>query len=174
LIDAVAACGGNPDASWTATEGNAWLQLKAFRHAAPERVNVRIAERQRSHPGLTKLGTDLSVPDGRLRDVLAMYRRELAEARLESVVFGHIGNNHLHVNILPRDMEEYARGQALVRGWARQAVAWGGSVAAEHGIGKLKTGLLELMYGPAGIAQMRAVRRVFDPDGRLNPGNLFD
>ena len=49
----------------------------------------------------------------------------------------------------------------------------GGSVSAEHGIGKLKTAFLEMMYGPEGIAQMRRLKEVFDPEGRLNPGNLF-
>ena len=88
-------------------------RIKEFRHAAPEQVNRRIAERQRQHPGLTKLGTDLSVPDAQLRPVMAMYRRDLAEAGLEYVVFGHIGNNHVHVNILPRDLQEYAQGKAL-------------------------------------------------------------
>jgi D-lactate dehydrogenase (cytochrome) len=173
LMDLLTACGGRADDTWTATADGALRQLKDFRHAAPERVNARIAQRQLQHPKLTKLGTDLSVPDARLREVLAMYRRDLDAAGLEHVVFGHIGNNHLHVNILPRDPAEYARGQALYRGWARQVVAWGGSVSAEHGIGKLKAGLLEEMYGAAGIAAMRAVRRVFDPAGRLSPGNLF-
>jgi len=167
------ACGGRAEESWAATSGTALQQLKAFRHAAPERVNARIALRQRQYPELTKLGTDLSVPDERLRELLALYRDGLAGAGLEYVIFGHIGNNHLHVNILPRDMDEYERGRTLCREWAQQAVAWGGSVSAEHGIGKLKTGLLETMYGPAGIAGMRALRRVFDPDGRLNTGNLF-
>jgi len=48
------------------------------------------------------------------------------------------------------------------------------NVSAEHGIGKLKKPLLQLMYGDTGIAAMRAVKRVFDPESRLNPGNMFD
>jgi D-lactate dehydrogenase (cytochrome) len=173
LVAALTVCGGRAEETWTATGGGALRQLKEFRHAAPERVNARIAQRKRQHPKLTKLGTDLSVPDARLRDALAMYRRDLDAAGLEYVVFGHIGNNHVHVNILPRDMDEYAQGQAFYRGWARQVVAWGGSVSAEHGIGKLKVALLEAMYGSDGIAAMRAVRCAFDPAGQLSPGNLF-
>jgi D-lactate dehydrogenase (cytochrome) len=49
----------------------------------------------------------------------------------------------------------------------------GGSVSAEHGIGKLKTAMLEIMYGPEGIAQMRTLKRVFDPSMLLNRGTLF-
>jgi FAD/FMN-containing dehydrogenase len=52
-------------------------------------------------------------------------------------------------------------------------VGWGGSVAAEHGIGKLKAPMLEVMFGAAGISEMRAVKRILDPEGRLSPGNLF-
>jgi D-lactate dehydrogenase (cytochrome) len=169
----LAAAGGSPEDSWAATDESGLRRLKEFRHAAPEHVNLRIAERQREHPKLTKLGTDLSVPDERLRDVMALYRRDLAQAGLEHVVFGHIGDNHVHVNILPRDMQEYAQGKALYEAWAQQVVAWGGSVSAEHGIGKLKVNLLRVMYGSEGIDQMRALKRVFDPDGRLNAGNLF-
>lgn len=167
------AAGGCAEDSWAAAEAGGLRRLKEFRHAAPEQVNLLIAERQRTHPGLTKLGTDLSVPDAFLRPVMALYRRDLATAQLEHVIFGHIGDNHLHVNILPRDMDDYARGKALYASWAQQVVAWGGSVAAEHGIGKLKTNLLRVMYGPDGIEEMRKLKRVFDPDGRLNPGNLF-
>ncbi|HQA39419.1 MAG TPA: FAD-linked oxidase C-terminal domain-containing protein, partial [Kiritimatiellia bacterium] len=102
------------------------------------------------------------------------YRRDLATARLEHVIFGHIGNNHLHVNILPRDMTEYAEGKRLVRSWAEQVVAWGGSVSGEHGIGRLKKELLAVMAGPEGLAGMRRLKAIFDPAGRLNPGRLID
>ena len=68
------------------------------------------------------------------------------------MIFGHIGDNHVHVNILPRSMDDYERGRALYHTWAEQIVAWGGSVSAEHGIGKLKVSLLQLMYGEDGIA----------------------
>ena len=128
---------------------------------------------RRSAPGLTKLGTDLAVPDESLAPVLSMYHADLGAAGLEHVIFGHIGNNHLHVNILPRDMADYERGKSIYAEWARRAVEMGGSVSAEHGIGKLKTVFLASQYGAQGIAEMAAVRRAFDPDGLLNPGNLF-
>ncbi|MEI8243264.1 MAG: FAD-binding oxidoreductase [bacterium] len=173
LAQWLAAHGGSAEDTWATLDKGGLQRIKEFRHAAPEQVNRRIGERQLRHPGLTKLGTDLSVPDAFLRPVMAMYRRDLAEAGLEYVVFGHIGDNHVHVNILPRDMQEYALGKALYESWARQVVAWGGSVSAEHGIGKLKVNLLQVMYGTEGIAQMRALKRVLDPEGRLCAGNLF-
>ncbi len=172
-LDPLTSLGGSDEDTWCATTPRELAPHKAFRHAVPEAVNLLIAERRRSLPELTKLGTDMSVPDAQLEAAFAMYRAALEEAGLESVIFGHLGDNHVHVNLLPRNMEDYARGKTLYRAWAEQVVAWGGSVSAEHGIGKLKAPFLELMYGPSGIAEMRAIRAQFDPAGLLNPGNLF-
>lgn len=173
LAEALAACGGSEDATWTATTDRELERLHAFRHALPEAVNLLIDERRRREPGLTKLGTDMAVPDAGLEEAMAMYEAALAEEGLDSVMFGHIGSNHVHVNILPRDMGDYARGKALYERWARKVCAMGGTISAEHGVGKLKTALLAAMYGEPGIAEMRAVRRLFDPGSILNRGNLF-
>jgi D-lactate dehydrogenase (cytochrome) len=172
--DRMAACGGDPDQAWLACDARELERQKAFRHAVPESVNLTIADRKKREPALTKLGTDLSVPDSALDELLSLYHGGLDGAGLEYVMFGHIGNNHLHVNILPRTTAEYARGKALYLDWARWVVAHGGSVSAEHGIGKLKRDMLRVMYGEGGIAAMRAVKRAFDPEGRINPGNLFE
>ncbi len=174
LLALLDACGSRSDSAWTATTPEETERLKAFRHALPEAINQRIGERAAAHPGLTKLGTDFAVPDAALDEILAAYHELLAAERLEYVVFGHIGNNHVHVNILPRDLAEYRRGKELYLKLAQRVVGWGGTVSAEHGIGKLKKPLLRLMYGEDGLAAMRAVKRVFDPAGRLNPGNMFD
>ena len=168
------ASGGHADDTWMASDAPSLDKMKAFRHAVPEQVNALIAERKRSYPELTKLGTDLSVPDDKLSAVMEMYRHDLSAARLEHVIFGHIGNNHVHVNILPRDMAEFAAGKSLYRKWAEQVVAWGGSVSAEHGVGRLKKELLAIMYGAEQIDGMRRLKALFDPDMRLNPNRLFD
>jgi D-lactate dehydrogenase (cytochrome) len=173
LSEAMTAAGGDADATWLAGDRRDMERLKAFRHAVPEAVNLRIDERRRTEPGLTKLGTDLAVPDGALERMLQCYRRDLEAAGLAYVKFGHIGDNHLHINILPRSVDEYEQGKAMYRRWARQAVELGGTVSAEHGIGKLKTDFLRIMYGEEGIREMRALKRCFDPDGLLCPGNLF-
>lgn len=166
-------CDGDPDATWMASTHREIEQFKEFRHAIPEAVNLMIDERRRSVPDLTKLGTDLAVPDDALEWVMALYRQGLTDSALEAVSFGHIGNNHVHVNIIPRDVAEYARGKELYLDWARQVVERGGSVSAEHGIGKLKTQMLAVMFGHAGIAEMYALKRLFDPSERLGRGTLF-
>jgi D-lactate dehydrogenase (cytochrome) len=165
--------GGAEEATWVATTESELERFKYFRHAVPESVNLLIDERRKKDPEVTKLGTDMAVPDQALDCVLAMYREGLEAEGLESVMFGHIGNNHLHVNILPRTLQEYNEGKDLYLEWARQVVALGGTVSAEHGIGKFKVALLREMFGETGIHEMREVKRVFDPGGKLNRGNLF-
>ncbi len=144
-----------------------------FRHAVPESVNMLIDERRRTSPGITKLGSDMSVPDDRLHDVVALYRATLAEAGLESATWGHIGNNHLHVNVLPRDEADFAAGKKLFLGWAAQVTAMGGAVSAEHGVGKIKRDFLAVMYGEGHVAEMAALKRALDPACQLGRGNLF-
>jgi D-lactate dehydrogenase (cytochrome) len=173
LAELIDACGGDADATWMADTAHDLERFKAFRHAIPEAVNLQIDVRRKTEPALTKLGTDLSVPDGRLEEVMRLYRDDLAQSGLEHVCFGHIGNNHVHVNILPRTMAEYDTGKQLYLQWATKVVAMGGSVSAEHGIGKLKVAMLETMFGGDGIDAMRRVKRTFDPHGLLNRGNLF-
>jgi len=173
LMETVMELGGSDEDTWFATTDREMEPIKAFRHATPEAVNLLIGERKRECPELTKLGTDMSVPDDQLGAALAMYDAGLAENGLESVVFGHIGNNHVHVNILPHNMDDYAWGKELYLSWAREIVKMGGSVSAEHGIGKLKVPFLEMMYGEAAIAEMRAVKRLFDPEGVLDRGVMF-
>ncbi len=165
--------GADPDACILADNPHDIEKLKLFRHSAPEMVNSAIDERRKIHPGLVKLGTDMSVPDARLADVLALYETDLAASGLEHLIFGHIGANHLHVNILPRHPADYDAGRALYARWAAQVIAWGGSISAEHGIGKLKRDLFRQMAGDAALAQMRALKKCFDPDNLLNPGTLL-
>ncbi|MCU0561444.1 MAG: FAD-binding oxidoreductase [Desulfobacterales bacterium] len=174
LDAAITRCGASPADSWSAYESRELERLKNFRHILPETINALIAERKKKHPGLHKLGTDLAVPDERLADMWAVYRDALAGAGLEWAAFGHIGNNHLHINILPRDMEDLARALGLYQMFAEKAVAFGGTVSAEHGVGKLKAKFLKTMYSESEIEQMRAVKRALDPQLLLNPGNIFE
>ena len=173
LPEAIAAAGGREDNVWMADSERELERLKAFRHAVPEAVNRVIDERRKSEPALTKLGTDMAVPDDQLGAVIDLYRAGLHKAGLDYVMFGHIGNNHLHVNILPRSLEEYNQGKALYLDWARRIIVMGGTISAEHGVGKLKVALLREMMGEGAIRQMRELKRLFDPGGILNRGNLF-
>jgi D-lactate dehydrogenase (cytochrome) len=166
--------GADSEEAWAGTEERERRKLAAFRHALPEAVNSLIGRAQREHPGLTKVGTDMAVPAEALGAMIETYHRELDSAGLRYVIFGHVGENHLHVNVLPANLDEYARAKELYLRLARRAVELGGTVSAEHGIGKLKREFLEVMWGAGGVAEMRAVKRALDPDGLLGPGTLFE
>lgn len=165
--------GGDDSDTWLASESGEIDRMKKFRHALPEAVNLQIDIYRKKDPSITKLGTDFAVPDECLSAVMKMYETDLARTSLKHVIFGHIGSNHLHVNILPSSKNEYDKGKALYLEWARAIIQMGGTVSAEHGIGKLKTSLLNEMYQPDGVQQMKELKMLFDPHCRLNPGNLF-
>lgn len=171
--DAMAAVGANEADTWVARTDVDRECQRFFRHAVPESVNMLIDERRRTNPAITKLGSDMSVPDERLHDVVALYRTTLAEAGLQSAAWGHIGSNHLHVNVLPRDDEDFAAGKGLFARWAAEVTSMGGAVSAEHGVGKIKRGFLKTMYGARHIQEMAALKLELDPAAQLGRGNLF-
>jgi len=173
LSETLEKSGADPNSAWLAGSEKEMERLRAFRHAVPEAVNRTVGERKKTAKGITKLGTDLAVPDRHLEDIMAVYREGLERLGLKHVIFGHIGDNHVHVNIIPRNTNEYEEGRKLYQEWARTAVQMGGTVSAEHGVGKLKREMLEEMYGPKAIEEMRQLKRCFDPLGLLNRGNLF-
>jgi len=167
-------CGASIQNSWAGYESRELERFKVFRHSLPETVNAIIAERKKSIPQLHKLGTDLAVPNDRLRDIWDIYNESLGSAGLEWVAFGHIGNNHIHINILPNSLEELEKGISLYSDFARKAVAFGGVISAEHGIGKMKKDFLSIMFSDAQIEQMRKVKSALDPNIMINPGNMID
>lgn len=163
-----------PQQSWAGFTVRDMNEMKRLRHAVPESVNSIIGRRQRDVPELHKVGTDMAVPDQSLKEMMNVYRSRLAGSGLDYVIFGHIGSGHVHVNILPETLEDVVQAEDLYAQFAREAVRLGGSVAAEHGIGRIKRKFLPIQYTSAQIEAMRAVKYALDPEGTLNPGVLFD
>jgi D-lactate dehydrogenase (cytochrome) len=161
------------ESSWAGLDRTELEKMKTVRHFVPETVNGLIAQRKAQFHDVHKIGTDMAVPDEALRDYLKFYRSTLEAQGMEYVIFGHIGNNHLHVNMLPRNNEEVKQGMDNYMLFAKRAVELGGTVAAEHGIGKLKRAFLEAMYGASGIAEMQAVKKALDPKWIINQGNVI-
>jgi D-lactate dehydrogenase (cytochrome) len=171
--EVLSAHGSSMEDTWGGMEEADLERLKALRHALPEEVNNAIARAKVAYPEIHKIGTDAAVPRGALQAVLEDYRAGLDGTGLENVVFGHIGDNHLHLNILPGTPDELAAAEKLAVRFARRAVELGGTVSAEHGIGKLKHAFLELLYGEDGLAQMAATKLALDPRGVLNRDVMF-
>ncbi|NLF40892.1 FAD-binding oxidoreductase [bacterium] len=174
LVERYLACSGvSTDQVWAGTTDEEIRQMKEFRHAVPETINQIIGERKRSMPALHKIATDLAVPDDKLHEMMDYYKATLEAAGIEYYVFGHIGNSHLHVNMVPRNEGELEKSKELYRAFAAKSVSLGGTVSGEHGVGKLKRDFLGIMFGEDGIAQMKAVKRALDPEGMLGKGTLF-
>ncbi len=152
------------DTLFTGDEGGR-RAMHAARHGVPAAVNEQVVKN-----GMPKLSTDFAVPDAGFRELFAAYR----EVELPTVAFGHIGDNHLHVNLLPRDAGELARAREIYLGLARLAVRLGGTLSAEHGIGKRKRSYLPLLVPPDVLQAWRILKRQADPGWVLGRGILLE
>lgn len=168
-VDRLESAGALLEESWFGTAENDRERFRKFRHSLPETVNDRVRKR-----GYMKMGTDYAVPISRNREMLARYREALSEFPGEAVIYGHVGDAHLHVNLMPANPAERDQSWEMMHTFAHQAVDMDGTVGAEHGLGKRKKHLLEIMYSPAEIAEMRRVKQRLDAAWILGRGTLFD
>jgi FAD/FMN-containing dehydrogenase len=167
-IERIEASGALAEDSWFATTPADRERFRKFRHTLPELVNDKV---RRS--GALKMNTDYAVPLARNREMLAYYRERLdAEFPGRYVLFGHIGDAHVHVNLFSEPADPKHATEVLAD-LARKAVELGGTVSAEHGLGKRKAHLLRLQYAPEHLETMRAVKRRLDPANILGRGTIW-
>jgi len=114
---------------------------------------------------------DIAVPVGRLGAYAREVRQAIAEVApdAQTYLYGHVGDGNLHVNVIGPPPEDEAVDAAVLE----LAIAMGGTVSAEHGIGVAKVGWLEADRGVADVRIMRAIKDAFDPAGVLNPGVIL-
>lgn len=160
---------GLEEESWIAVDKKEQEKFKDFRHAISWKVNEYITQR-----GLKKVGTDVAVPNEKFREFYDWCKRKVKNANLNYVVYGHFGNSHPHLNMLPENQEEYASAKQIYSEICAEAVRQHGTVSAEHGIGKLKRDYLLIMYGEEVIKKMAQLKLVFDPEKILSIGNIFN
>ena len=152
------------------------VRLLELREAVPAAVNHRVGEaKARVHPDIEKTAADMIVPFDRLADSLQLYRDAFSRRGLAHAIWGHFSDGNLHPNVIPRSLADVASGKDALLDIGRAVIAMGGSPLAEHGVGRnpVKQALMRMLYGEAGIAQMRAVKRALDPEWKLAPGVLF-
>jgi len=154
-------------------DGEARLrEARRIRHSIPATMNERGNSFRNS--GGRKVSTDWAVPYRRLPEAIETARLLVSEAGIdEPVIYGHAGNGHPHQNFVARDTRELAGIEAVVEETLRRVLALGGTVAAEHGIGKIKRRWLPLQMNALQISMMTAVKRELDPLGLLAPGNIL-
>ncbi len=143
-------------------------KLKNMRHRLPEMLNERFRLRHSQ-----KFSVDIAVPLKNFSKMYYFYRDKLSSSGLEYYLFGHIGESHLHVNIIPHSKEDEVNIQGLIYEFCRCGVNLGGTVSAEHGIGKIKHEYLELMYGRKAVMEMARLKKSLDGYLVLNLDNVF-
>jgi len=159
---------GSLDDTWVAMNEKAAAGFTEFRHYVPEAVNEIVRKN-----GFPKLSTDIAVPPGSFPEMAKFYTDTFKEDRIGHVIFGHIGECHLHVNLLPKREEELVRSKDICLSFVRKGVSLGGTISAEHGVGKSRHEYLEIMYGRQGILEMAGIKKAFDPNCILGLDNIF-
>ncbi len=159
----------NEETAWFAFSDADKEKIKDFRHAISWKVNEYVARNN-----FRKLGTDVAVPDKVFREFYFTLQNWAKQSNIDFVSYGHFGNSHIHLNFLPKNDEEFNEGKKLYKQICEEAVRLGGTISAEHGIGKAKRDYLLMMYGEANIRKMAALKKSLDPNLILGIGNIFD
>jgi len=122
-----------------------------------------------------KINEDVVVPVSRIPDLVAKVGAIATQAALPIVCFGHAGNGNLHVNILfdPADAAQQARADAALAQVFDAVIALEGQLSGEHGIGLAKRAFMSKAIDAPTLELMRGFKRLFDPDGILNPGKVL-
>lgn len=145
---------------------------RVMRHAVPAEMNER-GDKFRVNGG-RKVSTDWAVPYRLLGDALDA---SAAACRTfgapEPVTYGHAGNGHPHQNFIAEDASALRKIYDAVEDTLNRVIALGGTVSAEHGLGKLKRDWLMLQVPPRQVEAMRALKHSLDPRGLLSPGNIL-
>jgi glycolate oxidase subunit GlcD len=148
-------------------------------HAPTERRDIAELWRWRSGVSLAviaarggKVSEDIVVPLERLAEAIAATREIGARHDLEACSWGHAGDGNLHSTFLIdlEDPSELERAERAAQDLFTLAVALGGSVSGEHGLGLLKRGALARQWSEPALALHESIKRLFDPKGLLNPG----
>jgi FAD/FMN-containing dehydrogenase len=149
------------------------LELREWRHAIPATLNERGIRAKSAGGG--KLSTDWAVDWRRIGVVLPQARALCRREGVEDIYcFGHIGNGHPHVNLLAADASGREHAHRAAHAMCRLVQVEGGTISAEHGVGKVKKEYLPYSLPPQAIEWMKAFKRQLDPSLILAPGNIFD
>ncbi|MCX7909046.1 MAG: FAD-binding oxidoreductase [Ignavibacteria bacterium] len=154
--------------TWIAIHEVEHRRFAEFRHLIPTRVFEIVSKTQ-----FQKIGSDVSVHAGIFKNYYLKLVKELEASKLQYFIWGHFGNSHLHLNIIPRNEQEESLAKEIYDKHITEAITMGGTYSAEHGTGKLKRKYLEIMYGKDIVEKMKAIKLQFDPKNLLGRGILF-
>ncbi|MBW4055052.1 MAG: FAD-binding protein [Proteobacteria bacterium] len=123
----------------------------------------------------TTILEDATVPRSCIAAMLEIIQASAKKYNVIIGTFGHAGDGNLHPTCLTdeRDKDEIARAHAAFAEIFAAAIAMGGTITGEHGVGLAKKKYLPALVGESGIRVMRGIKQAFDPKGILNPGKVF-
>lgn len=126
-----------------------------------------------SKPGARGIVTDVCVPISRLAEAVEATRADIAASSIPGPILGHVGDGNYHAILLVEEgnAAEFAEAKGLAARMNERALALGGTVTGEHGIGFGKLGYMEAEHGAAWDV-MGDIKRALDPAGILNPGKM--
>jgi glycolate oxidase len=124
----------------------------------------------------TTILEDATVPRSELARMIRFIQETALRHRLEIATFGHFGDGNLHPTFLTneRDADEMRRVGLAMREIFAEALALGGTITGEHGVGLAKKAFLRDQYGDSSHALLKRVKKALDPANLLNPGKIFD
>lgn len=157
------------DDTWIALDENEHSQMREFRHYLPLQIYENLAKNNQ-----LKIGTDAAVEDKYFRVYFQFIMENLSNLNVYHIVFGHIGNNHLHINLFCNTDEQKEKALKFYDNLMLETIRLEGTVSAEHGIGKLKKKYFNMMYDNETIELMKSIKLTFDPKNIINKGNIFD
>jgi len=140
-----------------------------FRHKLPQMINELLRRNKQ-----VKTASDIAVPEDKFNQMYDFYKKIAGEANVRYVNFGHIGESHLHFNFLPSNDQEGKKAKEYLKKLCQKAVSLGGTISAEHGIGKIKKPYLKIMYRESEIKEMVVLKKYLDPSCLLGLDNIFD
>jgi len=147
-------------------------ELRRLRHKVPSTLFEEGGFHVKNGGG--KISTDWSVPIIRIHEMIDYAQKLATEAKLEeAVIYGHIGNGHPHYNFIAKNAQEKKQILDVVHKTCQKVVSMNGTIAAEHGIGKIKKSFVKYQYPESIINAMKAMKHSLDPNGILAPGNIF-
>jgi D-lactate dehydrogenase len=122
-----------------------------------------------------KINEDVVVPITKVPDLVRFVEHISVEQRLIVVCFGHIGNGNVHVNIMydKTDATQTANAEHCAERLFAKVLALGGMLSGEHGIGLSKRAFMSQAFSAETLYAMRSIKKLFDPDGILNPGKTL-
>ena len=138
------------------------------------------AARRAALPALVRMSPtsileDATVPRSKIPEMIRAVRAIAEKYNIRIGTFGHAGDGNLHPTILTdeRDADEMERVNKAIKEIFENALALGGTLSGEHGIGMAKAAFMPLQFSEAELSIMKNLKRAFDPDNILNPGKVF-